>query len=207
MVQTDDELVDSMSCLQIYEFPRVTPTMLVPKKISIDTDTIPETKRHKVMYDYGLKELKELHLTFPFKEEAYVILNTFQEEKYKNVATGKLVSSFLLRGDNNYHVEMWNAMQVIVQKLTKIFGSEIKFPFTSSDVGVRIYVKLIQDKAGKIYTPFYTKTEQVDITKFGAAVARLALTMSIGEKGRVTLQVYQGYVHEQVKNFPLALHE
>jgi hypothetical protein len=145
----------------IYNFVRVNPSNFDSKKISHNPEVIPGTTRHKIMYDYGGNELKELHLVLPFDEDAYVILDAFTKEVYKGVETGKYKSSFVLMKDNRHHVEMFAAFSCIMKRFSKQMNKEVKFPCSETADGVRVYVGLIQSK-DNIYTSFYNKKEPLD---------------------------------------------
>ena len=197
-----------MTSTDIYDFARVSPSAFDISKLSCDKSSIEGTKRSRFLYQYTPDLLKEFHLALPLDPESYVMLEPFVKELYKGVETGKFKSSFGLDSSNDHHLLISSIFESIVEKFSKSLSVDIKFPVTVNDSGARVYVGLIQNAKGDIYTPFYTKDSQQDILQYGGALARLALSMSVNpSSGRLSIQIYQAYLHEQRKNFPLAHRE
>jgi hypothetical protein len=207
---TDVEEIDTG---RVYDFQWVTTETFDINKLSFSKTPIKATNRYKFLYTYESgSEPKELHLTLPLNNDAFVTLDEFRKDTFKKgtvvTPTNRYSSSFMLRADNIHHQAYHEVLSSILNKFSEHTGIQSVFPCVQRPSGVRLYTGVIQNSNGDIYTKFYTKDECVDILQYGSFEGRPAFCFSANAKtGKITSQVYQAYVARDIKVFPLAMRE
>ncbi len=174
-----------------------------PKKISVDKVFIPSTKRMKVKYAYSKKYTGDLQIATPFVENDYVTVEGVKKDSYEGKETNQYTAVIVLDTNNDEHSEFLQRIKIIVDKLQ--ISGEISFPLMEQPDGhtFKLYARLISNKEGDIFTPFYDSEDVIDDpTSIGFFKGRMSLSFSISEKKKVIVQVVQAYVHKRF-GFPL----
>lgn len=174
-----------------------------PKKILIDKECIPSTKRFKVKYAYSKKYTGDLYVATPFDEKDYVTIEGVKKDSYEGKETGQYTAGIILDINNEEHNEFLQRIKIIVDKLQS--GGEITFPLLAQPDGhtFKLYAKLISDKSGNIFTKFYDSENVIeDPQSLGFFNGRVSLSFNISDKRKVVVQVVQAYVHNKF-GFPL----
>lgn len=174
-----------------------------PKKISLDKEFIPSTKRLRIKYVYSKKYVGDLYVATPFEEKDYVTVEGIKRDSYEGKDTSQYTAAIVLDTNNEEHSEFLQRIKIIVDKLQS--GGEVTFPLLEQPDGhtFKLYAKLISDKSGSIFTQFYDSENVIDDPQsLGFFSGRVSLSFNISDKRKVIVQVVQAYVHNKF-GFPL----
>ncbi len=174
-----------------------------PKKISVDKEFIPSTKRMKIKYAYNKKYSGDLYVATPFNESDYVTVEGIKKESYDGKDTNQYTAAIVLDSNNEGQNEFLQRIKIIVDKLQ--LGGEIQFPLIDQPDNhtFKLYARLISDKTGGIFTQFYDSENIIDDPQnLGFFSGRVSLSFNISDKRKVTVQIVQAYVHNKF-GFPL----
>lgn len=189
------------------------------KKVSlVELPSKDLSSRSKLLYNYNPNSPpKDLVLTVPRIPDAYIECrgvqkNTFTKGEVK-VETNRYVAPLILKSDNPYHIQLYKIFQTLQDKIQRETGAtNIIFPFRDvQDKYSIVYANLIHSHDGKMYSSAYTKDEQLNIIDVKKSIVRPALLISIIRKSqieyKIQVQISQMYVHEELKDFPLAVRD
>jgi len=198
--------------MPIYDFQWVTPEKFDISKVSVSKSVIKNTKRKKILYKYrDGEEPKELRITLPRKEEAYIFVDNVRKDSFQKQeknSNNTYVTSLCFNVDNKYHVQLFDIITEIVNKFEAEEQIEVKLAHTVKNNGVILYCSLIQSAEGQIFTSFYDSEKEIDVLKYGSFIGRPALSFSGNiETGKIKCQIYQAFAKEQVSNFPLLVRD
>ena len=195
--------------MSVYDFQWVTSDNFDVKKLSIDQDFIAKTKRKKILYKYNSKEEpKELRLTVPRIERAYVQVNQLKQDSYEGKQTKKYTTSMILDTENKHHVALYDSIVDIVNGATEILELETNMAHKDRDKRIEIYCGVVQTGEGEVHTKFYDSEQILDILEYGAFIGRPALCFSVNtDNGKIQCQIYQAFASKQIKNFPLSIRD
>ena len=166
-----------------------------PKKIVVDKVFIPSTKRMKIKYTYSKKYVGDLQIATPFTEQDYVTVEGVKKDLFEGKETNQYTAIIVLDTNNDEHSEFLQRIKIIVDKL-----GEISFPLMEQPDGhtFKLYARLISDKEGNIFTPFYDSEKVLENpASVGFFSGRVSLSFSISDKKKVVVQVVQAYVHKR----------
>lgn len=118
-------------------------------------------------------------------------------------------ATFIIDESNVDQCEFYNVLHTIAEKFAKSHPKlELHTPFKSIDEGARMYCRLIQSAAGKIYTRAYTfDNKPVEITTLDTMfTGRPLVCISFTVKDRINMriQVSELCVQERVESFRLS---
>jgi hypothetical protein len=199
--------------MSVYNFPWITPQDFDINKVVIDKANIKGTKRVRILYKYDHDDKpKDLHITVPRNKSAYIFVDSIRKDIMKKgqekIDTKRYTTSLTFDSDNEYHNAFFSTIREICEKFEEHCGKPFSIPFTEKRTGISLYAGVIQSNDGAIYTQFYSDDELLDILEYGSFVGRPALSFSGNtENGKIRCQIYQSYVHEKVRNFPLAIRD
>jgi hypothetical protein len=192
----------------------VTPDNLDISKISISKGTSSEGyDRFKIIYQYNPNsEPRDLVVTVPKIPNAYVRCRGVQKDVFvqgdKRITTNRYGAQFVLIGDNPEHTKLYQAFATIKSRIEELTESAATFPVKDMETYSILYTNLIHSNDGKMYSTAYTATEQIDITECNSCIVRPAFLISMLKRSatevKIRLQISQMYVHEFIKEFPLA---
>ena len=170
-------------------------------------------ERSKILYDYGTTgDQRDLILTVPRTPDAYVVCRGVKKDLFSQgdirVETNRYGAQLILKADNEYHQALYRAFESVTAKVQEITGSTVTFPVKDMDGYSIVYTNLIHANDGRMFSTAYTAEEKVDILDVNQSIVRPALLLSILRKSasevKIRVQISQMYVHEEVRNFPLA---
>lgn len=165
-------------------------------------------------------------LTCPKDQEAFLRTNGVEEETYttkngKRTATGKNIVKLYMDGDNEHHQKFYECLTrvcaVVKKKIEKqskkkkidirIRGLYDIVDDAKNVTGHALAARLIESKAGAVYSAAYDDENQVDIKAMRRSVVRPALVFSYmipedGETYRITASIAQLYFKPE-NLFPL----
>ena len=199
------------------EAPWVTPERLDPDKISITSNSTRDSnlgyERFKILYQYSQdSEPRDLIVTVPKTPNAYLKCRGVKKDVFvqgdKRIITNRYGSQLLLNSDNEYHKALYQAFIIIKSKIEELTGSVASFPVRDQSSYTVLYTNLIHSNDGRMFSTAYRADEQMDILDIHSCVVRPALLLSMLKKSsaevKVRVQLSQMYVHEIIKEFPLA---
>lgn len=160
----------------------------------------------------GLDVQRDLILTVPRTPEAFVVCRGVKKDMFSQgdvkVETNRYGAQLILKADNEYHLSLYKAFEKVVAKVQELTGSSVTFPVKDMEGYSIIYTNLIHANDGRMFSTAYTAEEKVDILDVRQSIVRPALLLSLLRKSptevKIRVQISQMYIHEEVKNFPLA---
>lgn len=170
--------------------------------------------RMKITYKHVNGE-KDFLLTVPLEKEAFFVCRGVQKNVFTQgdikVETNRYVAPLVLDGDNKYHMDIYNVLEKLQMVIKSKTGAKnIVFPI--KDVNGKysiIYANLIHSHDGRMFSTAYTDEEQINILDCKKCLVRPALLISAIRKSaheyKIQIQISQMYIHEQIKDFPLAI--
>jgi hypothetical protein len=192
----------------------VTPDNLDVSKITVSRGTSSEGyDRYKILYQYiPNAEPKDLVITVPKTPDAYLRCRGVQKDVFvqgdKRISTNRYGAQFILNGETEEHKKLYQSFAEVKSTVEVLTESAATFPIKDMDTYSILYTNLIHSNDGKMYSSAYTSTEQLEITECRSCIARPALLLSMLRKSatevKIRVQVSQMYVHEVIKEFPLA---
>lgn len=136
-----------------------------------------------------------------------MILFTKGEHK---IETNKYGAQFVFHADNPRHIALYETFAKVIAKLTDITGAIVIFPIKDMDGYSFLYTNLIHSNDGRMFSSAYTAEEQLDILDVRKSKVRFAFLLSAiknpktPKEMKIRVQVSQMYIHEEIRNFPLA---
>lgn len=169
--------------------------------------------RLKITYKHPMSE-KDLLITVPLEKEAFLVCRGVQKNVFTQgdikVETNRYVAPLVLEAENPYHKQLYQVfekLQTIIK--SKTGAKNITFPIKDVETYSILYANLIHSHDGRMFSTAYTDEEQIDILNCKKCLVRPALLVSAVRKSvheyKIQIQISQMYVHEQIKDFPLAI--
>lgn len=203
----------------IHHISWVTPDDFDPDKISLQASAASAgdtNERSKIMYEYkqGAPK-KDLVITVPLVPEAFMICRGVKKDFFsrgdQRIETNRYGAHFVLNGDNNYHVALYDAFKKVQTKVEQLTSATVVFPTYDTGAYSILYTNLIHANDGRMYSSAYAEDEQLDILNVKQSVVRPALLLSTLKRSakevKIRVQVSQMFVYKEVMNFPLAHQE
>ena len=171
--------------------------------------------RSKIMYQYQKgAPVRDLVLTVPRKPDAYITCRGVQKDVFTKgehkIETNKYGAQFVLDADNPHHIALYETFAKVIAKLTDLTGATVTFPIKDMDGYSILYTNLIHSNDGRMFSSAYTAEEQLDILEVRKSKVRPAFLLSAiknpktPKEMKIRVQVSQMYIHEEIRNFPLA---
>ncbi len=198
----------------IYQISWVTPENFDPERVSLQATSSGDSyDRSKIMYEYtpGAPK-KDLVFTVPRNPDAYLTCRGVQKDFFsrgdQKIETNRYGAQFVLNGDNEFHIALYNAFQKVIEKVEQLTGSSVTFPAKDMETYSILYTNLIHANDGRMFSSAYTADEQLDILGCKQSIVRPALLLSTFKRSateiKIRVQVSQMYVYKEVMNYPLA---
>jgi hypothetical protein len=202
----------------VYNISWVTPKTLCDDDISISASTISKsptdpTDRVKILYQYDKDSQKrDFVITVPRDPAAFITCRGVAKDMFTRgdtkIETNRYGAQFVLDGNNKYHIELYAAFAQVIAKIKDITGTDVTFPIKDMEGYSILYTNLIHANDGRMFSSAYTADEQLDILNVRKCKSRPAFLLSMIKKSsketKIRVQLSQIYVHEEIKNFPLA---
>lgn len=187
----------------------VTPQNFDPDKITLQTSSSGNgdiNERGKIMYEYSPgAQKKNLVITVPRTPDAYMTCRGVHKQSFsrgdQRIETNRYETNFVLTGDNNYHVALYDTFKTIMNKVEQLTGATVVFPVHDMDTYSILYAGLIHANNGPMYSSAYTEDEQLDILHVKKSIVRPALMLSTLKRSdgqiKIQVQVQQMFVYKE----------
>lgn len=178
--------------------------------LSLETNPIKNTQRHRLMYAYPDGIVKKLQLTFPRDEEAYAYIGSPTKKPGKKTngevfTPTKYSCSLTFDMSNRYHYAWMAVMGQIYSFIQQKLNKKPIMKFIPKENKYIMYASLIEDADGKIYTPFYTDSEYINPLEVKRSVGRPCVGFSVNtQTGKIGPQLEGVFCSKFVDNFFLA---
>lgn len=195
----------------------VTPQTFDPDKITLETSSSGNgdtNERGKIMYEYTPGATKKnLVITVPRIPDSYMTCRGVHKRSFPRgdqmIETNRYGANFLLTGDNNYHVALYNTFKKVINKVEQLTGATVVFPVHDMETYSILYTNLIHANNGRMYSSAYTEDEQLDILNVKNSIVRPALMLStlkrFDKQIKIQVAVSQMFVYKEEETVKFSL--